>query len=469
MKSRSIRVNLTILNCAVMGLFLIAFSFLLYFTLSKTLYEELDVKLKSTAEAMTTTSLRAPLGSLHKSQKLDSMLEYAIGERTYGKFIQIIDRSGKVGDMTKNLERRTLPVSKDTLYNATRGLTTYDTIHFPGEKYPVRVITYPIIKFNRVTNIIQVGSSLESVHVTLDRFFLVLTLLVPIALLIISFAGWFMASRALKPVDRITKSARKITAENLSRRIKPTNADDEIGRLTDTINDMISRLEKSFNQILQFSADVSHELRTPLTVLKGSAEVALRQSRSPEEYEDVIHGSLEEINRMQKIVEGLLLLSRADMGETAITKERVNLNDILTELKHQGEILAMAKEQTVELEISSVIILMADEIKIRQLLLNIVSNAIKYSNEKSRIVIKANEEAGYAYISVKDNGIGIDKKDLPYIFNRFFRVDKVRTRSEGGTGLGLSICKWIAKEHGGDITVESDFGKGSTFTVKLSL
>jgi heavy metal sensor kinase len=469
MRSRSLRVNLTILNFIIMGLFLSVFSCLLYITLSTTLKEELDEKLRSIAEAMATTQLRAPMAKMHKSPSIDEMLEYMMGSRYYGKFIQIIDRSGNVGDRSKNLERRKLPVSKEALFNASKGLVYFNTIHFEGEEHPIRVITYPNIKFNRVTNIIQIGSSMENVEVTLDRFMLILFLLVPFALLVISFSGWFMASKALEPVDRITRSARKITAENLSQRIKPTEADDEIGRLVDTINDMISRLEISFNQVLQFSADVSHELRTPLTILKGGAEVILKQKRSLEEYEDLIVSSLEEINRMQRIVEGLLMLSRADMGESSITKERVDLNKILEALRVQAEMLAMEKNIAIDLELKSVIVLKADEIKIRQLLLNIISNAIKYSNSNSEIRIRAYEEAGYAVISVRDFGIGITEKDIPYLFNRFFRVDKGRSREEGGTGLGLSICKWIAKEHGGDIYVESELGKGSTFTVKLAL
>jgi heavy metal sensor kinase len=451
-----------------MGLFLSAFSYLLYFTLSGTLKLEMDNKLKSIAEAITTTPLRLPMGSLHKSQNIDEMLDYLIGMRSYGKFIQIIDRSGNVGDRSKNLERRKLPVSKETLYNASKGIVTYDTIKFEDEKYPVRIITYPNIRFNKVTNIVQVGSSMESVEETLDRISLILFILVPCALVIISFSGWFMASRALKPVDEITKAARIITAENLNQRIKSTGTDDEIGRLTDTINEMISRLQISFNQILQFSADVSHELRTPLTILRGSAEVALRQERTPQEYSELLISNLEEINRMQRIVEELLMLSRADMGEISITKERINLNKVLTDIKQQAEVLAMEKSISVELELKSVIIIMADELRIRQLLLNIISNAVKYSNEDGRIIIKAYEEGDFAYISVQDFGIGIDKKDVPNLFNRFFRVDKVRSRQEGGTGLGLSICKWIAIEHGGDILVDTEPGEGSTFIVKLS-
>ena len=469
MKSGSIRIKLTIQNFVIMGLFLSVFSYLLYFTLSGTLKLELDNKLKSIAEAITTSPLNfPPMGQLHKSQNIDEMLEYLVGMRSYGKFIQIIDRSGNVGDRSKNLERRKLPISKETLYNASKGLVSYDTIKFKDEKYPVRVITYPNVRFNKVTNIVQVGSSMESVEETLERFSLILFILVPCALVIISFSGWLMASWALKPVDGITKAARKITAENLSQRIESTGADDEIGRLTDTINEMISRLQISFNQILQFSADVSHELRTPLTILRGSAEVALRQERSQEEYSDVLISNLEEINRMQRIVEELLMLSRADMGEISIEKERVNLNKVLTDIKQQAEVLAMEKNISVELELKSVIIIMADELMIRQLLLNIISNAVKYSNENGKIIIEAYEEGGFAYISVKDFGIGIDEKNVPNLFNRFFRVDKVRSRQEGGTGLGLSICKWIAIEHGGDILVDTKLGEGSTFTIKLS-
>ncbi len=474
MRSRSIRVKLTILNFIIMGLFLSAFSYLLYFTLSNTLRQELDQKLRSIAEAITTSPLRLPVSSLHKSRNIDEMLDYVMGMRTYGKFIQIIDRSGTVGERTKNLETHKMPVNKEALLKASKGIATYNTIQFVSEKYPVRVITYPITKFNSltrkniVTNIVQVGSSLENIEDTLERFLLILLLLVPFALLIISFSGWFMASWALKPVASITKSARKITAENLKERIKDTGADDEIGRLTETINDMISRLEVSFNQLVQFSADVSHELRTPLTILKGGIDVALRQRRSPEEYEEILLSNIEEVNRMQRIVEDLLMLARADMGESCIKKERCDLNNILSDLKQQADILALEKNISVALDVKSVIILMADELRIRQLFLNIVSNAVKYSNQDGNVQIVAYDEDGFAYVSIKDDGIGIDTEDIPHLFNRFFRVDKVRTGDEGGSGLGLSICKWIAKEHGGDILVKSELGAGSTFTVKLA-
>lgn len=468
MKQKTIRVKLTILNFIIMGIFISVFAYLLYITLSGTLNEELDMKLQSIAEAVASSSA-GPTLPLHKSPSIDDMLDYIIGMRSYGKFIQIMDRSGNVGERSKNLERRNMPARKESLYNAARGLTSFETLHLEGEKYPIRLIIYPNFKYNRLINIIQVGSSMENIEETLDRFSLILFLLVPCALVIISFSGWFMASSALKPVDAITKAVRKMTAENLTERIQPTGADDEIGRLADTFNDMISRLEVSFNQILQFSADVSHELRTPLTILKGGAEVALRRRRSPEEYEELILSNLEEINRMQRIVEDLLLLSRADMGEISVKKERLDLNKILGELKHQAEILALDKNLTVELDLKSVIILYGDELRIRQLLLNIISNAEKYSNDGGRVVIKAYEEGDYVFVSVTDTGIGIDEKDIPNIFNRFFRVDKARTGEAGGTGLGLSICKWIAREHGGDILVESEIGKGSTFTVKLAI
>jgi signal transduction histidine kinase len=261
---------------------------------------------------------------------------------------------------------------------------------------------------------------------------------------------------------------------------------DEISRLIETFNEMISRLDRSFRQVKQFSTDASHELKTPLTILKGEVEVALRKERGSHEYEQILKSNLEEINRMSQIVEDLLLLSKADSGEIRLNKEDMNLNEILNEVVAHVNVLAQSKNLRIETSNHyEEIHIFGDPLRIRELFLNLIENGIKYTEEGGSILIlltkdtlvqdgkqsgRAQGEPGeFVKIIVSDTGIGIAKEDQERIFDRFFRVDKARSREQGGSGLGLSICKWIVKAHRGEIEVESELGKGSSFIVKLPI
>jgi signal transduction histidine kinase len=277
-----------------------------------------------------------------------------------------------------------------------------------------------------------------------------------------------------------------ITSKNLNQRIEPLKVRDEISRLIETFNEMISRLDRSFRQVKQFSTDASHELKTPLTILKGEVEVALRKERGPREYEQILKSNLEEINRMSQIVEDLLLLSKADSGEIRLNREDMNLTEVLNEVVAQVNLLAKSKNLGIETaNHHEEIHIFGDPLRIRELLLNLIENGIKYTEEGGSIHIlltkdtlvqdgkqsdrAQGEQAEFVKIIVSDTGIGIAKEDQERIFDRFFRVDKARSREQGGSGLGLSICKWIVKAHRGEIEVESELGKGSSFIVKLPI
>jgi heavy metal sensor kinase len=297
--------------------------------------------------------------------------------------------------------------------------------------------------------------------------------------------GQFLAHQALKPVDNITQTARMITSQNLNQRIPPPKVKDEMSRLIETFNEMISRLDQSFRQVKQFSSDASHELKTPLTILKGEVEVTLRKERTSQEYQQTLKSNLEEINRMSQIVEDLLLLSKADTGEIRLNKEDINLTEILNEVVTHMNMLAKSKRLRLSTSNHQDIHIFGDALRIRELFINLIENGIKYTEEGGSIHIIlakeyeffarnqsdwAEEEKGeFAKIIVSDTGIGIAEEDYERIFNRFFRVDKARSREEGGSGLGLSICKWIVEAHQGEIKVESELGKGSSFIVKLPL
>ncbi|OGP78593.1 MAG: hypothetical protein A2V86_01640 [Deltaproteobacteria bacterium RBG_16_49_23] len=490
MDFRSLRFKLTLWYVLILGILMISFSSFLYFTLSRSLYRDVDNKLRSLAELIAAEST-SPLFKFGFGN-IDQTLETSMNLKPIGKFIQVLDESGRIGRTSENLKSVQLPISLNALRNASKGLITYETNHSFGNTR-LRILTYPVKENNQVTKMIQVASSLEDVEDALKTLLIILIITVPSILMIASLGGQFLANKALKPVDRITQAARMITSQNLNQRIQTLKVKDEISRLIDTFNEMISRLDQSFRQIKQFTTDASHELKTPLTILKGEVEVALRKKRPPQEYEQILESNLEEVNRMSKIVEDLLLLSKADIGEIRLNKEDINLTRFLSGLTEQMKILAQPKNIRIETsnhhtegvaEGVEEIHVLGDSLRMRELFINLIDNGIKYTEEGGSILITLTKETGdflsplippekrireFAKVIVADTGIGIAQEDQERIFNRFFRVDKARSREQGGSGLGLSICKWIVEAHRGEIAVQSEPGKGSSFIVKLPL
>jgi signal transduction histidine kinase len=279
----------------------------------------------------------------------------------------------------------------------------------------------------------------------------------------------------------------------------PVTSRDEVGLLAETFNRMAERLESwdndlraavaertreldaalsqldgAFQQTRRFNADASHELRTPLTVIRGEAEVALRAARSPGEYENVLRLIQDETERMSRIIEQLMMLARADAGELRLERRPIPLDDIVREVMHRAEVLAQARRIRLTAEALEPALLEGDEDRLHQLVLNLLDNAIKYTPEggevRVRLSVRRDETALHlaeAQLEIEDTGIGIAESDLPHVFDRFYRVDKSRSRAQGGTGLGLAICRWIAEAHGGRIEVRSRPGEGSSFTVVL--
>ena len=484
MHFRSLRFKLTLWYVLILGILLIAFSSFLYFTLSKSLYRDVDTKLRSLAELIASESV-SPLSKFGFGN-IDQTLEASMNLRPIGKFIQVLDESGRIGPKSDNLRNVQLPISLNALKNASTGLITFETSRSVGNT-PLRIVTLPVAEKDHTMRIVQVASSLEDVEDALNTLLLILTITVPSVLIMASVGGQFLAHKALKPVDQITQTARMITSQNLNQRIPPPKVKDEISRLVETFNDMITRLDQSFCQIKQFSSDASHELKTPLTILRGEVEVTLRKERTFPEYQQILRSNLEEIDRMTQIVEHLLLLSRADNGEIQLTPKEINLSEIVREIVPQAHILAKSKNLHIHTLLpEDQIYILGDRLRIRELFLNLLENAVKYTEEGGKITIHLAKnhtpstgkdngnglepgKMGLAEITVTDTGIGIAKQDQERIFDRFFRVDKARSREQGGSGLGLSICKWIVDAHRGKISVESELGKGSSFIVLLPL
>jgi heavy metal sensor kinase len=266
----------------------------------------------------------------------------------------------------------------------------------------------------------------------------------------------------------MTQDARRISGEHLQERLHETGFGDELDRLAKTLNDMLARLDDSFRQIRQFSADASHELQTPLTILRGEIEVALRAPRDREEYEGVLRSCLEEIERISRLVGGLLLLARADAGVLRLDLQPVELGELVTEVGARLGRLAAEKGLRLHLDIPGEVLVLGDREHLERLLVNLVDNAIKYTPSGGAVTLSLAESEGReARISIQDTGRGMTEEEQEQIFTRFYRAGLSRTDGGPGVGLGLCIANSIAEAHGGRIEVASSPGQGSTFTVVL--
>lgn len=460
----TIRAKLVFWYLVLLGGVLSFFSLFLYLTMEKRLKENLDAKLRSTAY-LVAQALSEPLMPGPSLLDLEKMIRERLGVRPMGRYLQILDQSGK---KATNLEDLEIPISFEALEKASKGQEAFEELKL-RDGTAIRLITVPVNVKGKLVGIVQVGSPLDEVKEALRQLSLVLLITVPLVLVLASMGGVFLANKALRPVDHITKTAQRIGSGDLSQRIPVDGlGEDEIGRLARTFNEMLSRLERSFEQIKRFTADASHELKTPLSILRGELEVALKRQRKAEEYREVLVSCLEEVERMSKIVEDLLTLARADSGNFKLRLETVDLYALAREVFEFFKNRAEEKGIRFTLEGGSVQ-LRGDKERLRQLVVNLVDNAIKYTPREGEVELKAFEEDGQAVLIVRDTGEGIPPEEQQKVFERFYRVDKSRSREKGGAGLGLAICKWIAEVHGGVVTLKSEPLKGSEFTVRLPL
>ena len=315
---------------------------------------------------------------------------------------------------------------------------------------------------------IAVGRSTTDIDESLAGLIRTLVIAGPLTLVLAGAGGIFLAQRALKPVDQITRTAREIEESDLSRRI-PVQSNDELGRLASTLNQMIERLEKAFKRQQRFTSDASHELRTPLAVIQAESTLALNKERTANEYKQSLEIVSNESMLMAKVVDQLLTLARADSGKEQLSFEEIDLSELLASVAANAEILCRDQGLEFRTELTDNILVSGDRAKLRELFLNLLDNAIRYSPDGGKISLTLRREEEMAVISIVDTGIGISEEDIPHIFERFYRVDKARSRVENGAGLGLAICKYIAEIHGGRIEVISRLGEGSTFSVWLPI
>ena len=465
MAFKSIRSRLTAWYVTLLAIILILFSVILNYFLAKRLYESVDNSLTVSATVVATSATmrlsNSPLPGLNQ------LFEQFMNQGNLNKFYRIYDGSGNVGSRSKNISASQFPLSQTAYADALEGKNSYETFKVGGQQ-PIRVITMPILLGGQLINLVQVGTSLEAVQETLRNLKIFLFTAVPTVLIFAALFARFMARRALKPISRIIDTAREIgQGQELSKRIPVLKIKDELGQLALTFNEMMNRLENSFAQMRQFSSDASHELRTPLTVLKGQNELILRKQRKPEEYQEVISSNLEEINYMSKVLEDLFVLSRSDENQVKLDCKPVDLRSLVEEVCKHAEILAEEKNIKIIISFMEPTEIKGDEVRLRQMVWNVLQNGIKYTQRGGELKISLQKEGEIVLLIIQDNGIGIPEEELPLIFNRFYRVDKARTRDEGGSGLGLSICRQIAEAHKGVIVVESKLGVGTRFEIRL--
>lgn len=336
-----------------------------------------------------------------------------------------------------------------------------------SEALLIGAVTRPAPRDGRY--LVEVGTSAEGTDTTLRQVLLLLAVGLPIGVGVAVSGGFVLVRRALKPVDASARKAEQISQLNLSERLPVLNTGDELERLSISLNHMISRLEDAVRSSKQFVADASHELRTPLTVLRGELEGLAQDSNLTVHTRETVGSLLEEVDRLSEIVDSLLALSKLDAGEAPAERVRFNLGELVTSTADQMILLADDKHITVASEVAPGVLVDGDRALMKQVVVNLLDNAIKYTPEGGRVVLRVTRDARHANLEVIDNGIGIPAEALPHIFKRFFRVDDSRSRDQGGAGLGLSIVKAICAAQGAGVSVTSEPLRGSCFQVRVPL
>ena len=459
------------------------FSLLLYHNFRQSLYENIDDLLRTRAEGVAASvdtyweteklDIAKDPGSVKVFSKINNInfgkiAQLWVNEKSHDPtlvniIVQIVDINGRTIASSKNL-----PEFKNIFVVVTKGQSQYEDINIPlpDDKFmALRSFILPVKENDKVAYIVQVASPVTEITASLNRLKTLLFVLLPLMVFLTGIAGSFLARQTLGPVDSMIATIHQITAENLKQKIAIPRSNDEIQRLAETFNLMLQRLETYFATQQQFIQDLSHEFKTPLTILKGELEVTLKRLRAPAEYEQVLASSLEEINKLSRIIEDLLVLARFDNQEIRLEKKALDLGSLLRQTIGEIKILAEQKSVSIEYEAPGKITLQADAVQLKRVLLNLLDNAIKYTPAKGQIRIHQEAQGQRVLVKISDNGPGIPAAELAHIFDRFYRADK--SRSKIGFGLGLSIAKSIIEAHQGTISAHSQEGQGTTFVIDL--
>ncbi|MCI0527553.1 MAG: HAMP domain-containing protein, partial [Nitrospira sp.] len=375
----STRIKLALWYGALLTVILILLAGIHYVTQKRILYNQKDYSLKVIASILDASIPRKTISTDALQKVVGRMLKDYPDIELKGIIIEVYNGSRSRVFSSSLSEEEKLPLTADTWINELHKEARLVTVSMQDDTPPIRILTKPVHHQNELLYLIRVGSSMEDIQTTLENFLLLNLFFIPTAALLVAMGGWLLTRQAFKPLGAVIKTAHRISSGDLSHRIESAQASEEIRELAAAFNQMIAHLESSFQQIRDFSDNVSHELRIPLSILKGQTELGLRRLRSEEEYRKVLESNLEEIQRMEKIVERLLFLSRADRGEIELSYTQIDLNGLMEQVCSQFQVLAREKNIQIELTTNDPVSVVGDELLFRELLLNLVQNAMTYT------------------------------------------------------------------------------------------
>ena len=457
----SLKTRVAVWYVSLSTLILVCLGVALYLIISHSMMNERRALIAQDLEKIPQVAQR--FGNRGMERLLDEAQE-EIPLKPADEFVQIFKPDGGTMAVSANLKGRSLPFRPDLANSAA---AQFEAVSISGDASPA-LLGVTRISVNGEPYVVSIAASLSNVSAVQSRLLVILLLSIPAAILLSLIGGTILARQAIEPLDRMTTTAQQISAEHLNKRIELQRADVELQRLADSFNQMLDRLDQSFKQIRQFTADASHELRTPVSILMGETELAVNNLLDYEECKAALSSRREELLRMTRIIDDLLALSQFDYGERTLQSKPLDFSDLVIEVCEQQRNQAKAKGIELELTKTVPVTIEGDSSRLRQMVRNILDNAIKYTPNGGKVTIELQRSNGReCVLRVSDTGIGIPESSLPHIFDRFYRVDKARTREEGGSGLGLSIVKEIAEAHGGRIGVQSEVGAGTILTIIL--
>jgi heavy metal sensor kinase len=464
MNRRSIRFRLTVWYAGLLAGLLVLFGFSVYLGLSQYLGWTLKESLSQQAKQIGAAWL-GDVGVSGESYVAEEINEH-FSPKVNGRFVRITRADGSVMYLSDEPESKRFDPTRVPPLKVRAGQESLREERLSVDS-GLMIFAMPFTANDAARYVIEVGATNHEVERVLHGLLLAIAIGLPVVVTIAIAGGYLLMRRALRPVDEITQSAERITSRNLGEMLPVAQTGDELERLSVALNRMIARLDESFQHIHRFSADASHELRTPLTILRGELEAAAQQRQITHELRETLGSALEETERLSRIVESLMVISRLDAGEARVELAHFDLAELTSSTTEQMRLLAEDKNIALSCEAERRVKVEGDRARLKQVIVNLVDNAIKYTPAGGLVGVKVCAWDGRAVLEVNDNGVGIPPEALPHIFERFYRVDKTRSRQMGGAGLGLSIIKAIVTAHGGQVRVESVECKGSRFLIEL--
>lgn len=460
MRFQSFRARLAVWYFAIIAASLSVFGAGSLFAIKSSLYHSIDDSLSDRIQGIR-RFMALQISALSINEIRDEFREHSI-LGPGGDLFQVCDEQGAWLYRSQPLENNQVPIR---LPSQLGGAVLREDIRVA--ETPLRVASQRITVNERFYSV-QVAAPIGEVLDSLERFQWTLVVFIPVVLLAASVGGYLVSRRALKPVDEISATARSISVQNLSERLKVPQTGDELQRLSETLNEMLARLNDSVRRMTQFTADASHELRAPIALIRTTAELTLGRRRAPEEYERAMQDVLVEAERTTHLLDSLLTLARGDSGMDTLDLVPMDMAEAAREAIEESDKFALEKNIGIECRIPDGRVEIAgDSHTMRRLFVILIDNAVKYTNPGGNICVTVTTNGNAAEATVADTGIGIAREAQAHIFDRFWRVDKVRSREAGGAGLGLSIARWIVDQHHGTITVESELGRGSAFRIAV--